>query len=107
MIEGQDQLKNHTSQNIIKVCLGHWNKETSRLMSPGRMIAQVSDEENAFLIAPFTEEEVRKAVFQMEHNKAPGPDGFPAEFYQNFWEIIKSDLMEMFAALQAGQLDLF
>src|SRR6266540_2079354 len=43
-------------------------------------IAQVSDEENAFLIAPFTEEEVRRAIFQMEHNKAPGPDGFPAEF---------------------------
>src|SRR6266542_370323 len=70
-------------------------------------IAQVSEEENAFLIAPFTEEEVRKAVFQMEHNKAPGPDGFPAEFYQNFWEIINAELMEMFASLQAGRLDLF
>jgi len=43
----------------------------------------------------------------MEHNKAPGPDGFPVEFYQNFWEIIKSDLMEMFVSLQAGRLDLF
>ena len=43
----------------------------------------------------------------MEHNKAPGPDGFPAEFYQNFWEVIKSDLMEMFGYLHAGQLDLF
>jgi hypothetical protein len=28
---------------------------------------------------------VREAVFQMEHNKAPRPDGFPAEFYQVFW----------------------
>ena len=44
-------------------------------------ISQVSNEENAFLTAPFTEDEVRKAVFQMEHNKAPGPDGFTAEFY--------------------------
>jgi hypothetical protein len=47
-------------------------------------IPQVSPEENAFLTAPYSEEEVRNAVFQMEHNKAPGPDGFPAEFYQNF-----------------------
>jgi hypothetical protein len=48
-------------------------------------ILQVSDEENEILIADFTENEVREAVFQMEHNKSPGPDGFPAEFYQVFW----------------------
>ncbi|KAL5676494.1 hypothetical protein ACJX0J_012625, partial [Zea mays] len=44
------------------------------------------------------EEEIRlfqwaKTVFQMERNKAPGPDGFPAEFYQTFWEVIKDDLL--------------
>jgi hypothetical protein len=43
----------------------------------------------------------------MEHNKAPGPDGFPAEFYQTFWETIKADLLEMFGVLHAGQLELF
>jgi hypothetical protein len=43
----------------------------------------------------------------MEHNKAPGSDGFPAEFYQNFWQIIKSDLLELFTFLHAGQLELF
>jgi hypothetical protein len=32
-------------------------------------IPQVSDEENEILIADFTENEVRVAVFQMEHNK--------------------------------------
>jgi hypothetical protein len=33
------------------------------------------------LTAPFTKQEVREAIFDMEHNKASGPDGFPAEFY--------------------------
>ena len=47
-------------------------------------IPQVSDLENEFLTEPFTHEEVRAAIFQMEHNKAPGPDGFPLEFYQVF-----------------------
>jgi hypothetical protein len=47
-------------------------------------IPQVSNAENNFLIAEYSEEEVRKAIFQIEHNKAPGPDGFPAEFYQTF-----------------------
>ena len=33
---------------------------------------------------PFTEKEIKEVIFQMEHNKAPGPDEFPAEFYQLF-----------------------
>jgi hypothetical protein len=33
----------------------------------------------------------------MEHNKALGPDGFAAEFYQVFWEIIKEDLLALFS----------
>ena len=44
-------------------------------------IPQVSNLENEYLIEEFSESEVRSAVFQMEHNKAPGPDGFPSEFY--------------------------
>ena len=43
----------------------------------------------------------------MEHNKAPGPDSFPAEFYQNFRDIIKSDLLELFNCFHADRLDLF
>jgi hypothetical protein len=47
-------------------------------------IPQVSREENEILVAPFTEQEIRYTLFLMEHNKVPGPDGFPAKFYQFF-----------------------
>jgi mannosylglycoprotein endo-beta-mannosidase len=70
-------------------------------------IPQISDEEKVILTSPFTEGEVWEAISQMEHNKAPGPDGFPAEFYQKFWDVIKSDLMALFAQLQDGDLPLF
>jgi hypothetical protein len=30
---------------------------------------------------------------QIEKNKAPGPYGFPAEFYQKIWGMLKDDLM--------------
>ena len=62
-------------------------------------IPQVSELENNILIAKFFEAEVKEAIFSMEHNKAPGPDGFPAEFYQVFWEVIKADLMTMFKVI--------
>jgi hypothetical protein len=59
-------------------------------------IPQVTNIENEILTSPFTMDDIKEAVFQMEHNKAPGPDGFPAKFYQVFWEIIKEDLLALF-----------
>ena len=53
------------------------------------------------------EKEIRDAIFDMEHNKASGPNGFPAEFYQHFWDVIKGDLMLMFHDLHNGDLPLF
>jgi hypothetical protein len=47
-------------------------------------IVQVTSEENDKLTSVIKEREVKEAVFQMKHNKAPGPDGFLAEFYQIF-----------------------
>jgi hypothetical protein len=62
--------------------------------------------ENEFLTQPFTHEEVRVAIFQMEHNKALGPDGFPPEFYQVFWPLIRDDLMALFSDFYHGTLPL-
>ena len=92
-IEGHEQLKSYIT-NYYKGLFGA-PEEGNFTLDETRTddIAQVSVEENGLLTAPYSEEEVRKAVFQMEHNKAPGPDGFPAEFYQNFWDVIKTDLL--------------
>ncbi|EMS58566.1 hypothetical protein TRIUR3_19711 [Triticum urartu] len=38
-------------------------------------------------MAPYKEDEVKKALFQMFPTKAPGPDGFPAHFFQRHWDI--------------------
>src|SRR5438128_5636776 len=106
-VEGHEQLKAYITKYYK--CLFRAPEEGNFALDESRTddITQVSDEENAFLTAPFTEAEVRKAIFQMEHNKAPGPDGFPAEFYQNFWDVIKTELLELFGDLHAGQLELF
>jgi hypothetical protein len=70
-------------------------------------IIQISQEDNEKLTTSFTEQEVKEAIFQMKHNKAPGPDGFPVEFYQIFWEIIKGDLMALFKDFYDDKLPLF
>jgi len=70
-------------------------------------IYQVTDDDKEKLIAKFSYNEIREAIFQIEHNKTPGPDGFPAEFYQAFWDLIKNDLMAMFVEFHNGTLPLY
>jgi hypothetical protein len=59
------------------------------------VISQLSYLENEILSGAFSEVEIKEAIFQMESNKAPGPDGFPSEFYQYLWETIKPDLIAL------------
>ena len=72
-IEGhEDQLKSYIT-SYYKNLFGAPEECTFSLdESRTNDIAQVSNEENSLLTAPYNEDEVRKAVFQMEHNKAPG-----------------------------------
>ena len=52
-------------------------------------------EENNILEVPFSEQEIKEAVFSSYSDGAPGPDGFSFIFYQRFWETIKSDFMNV------------
>lgn len=70
-------------------------------------IPQVGETDNEILSAPFSEKEVFDAIGHMKNGKAPGPDGFLAEFYKKCWHIIKTDLMSMFHDLFCGHLQLF
>ena len=49
---------------------------------------------NSRLVRPMSEEEVKKAVFSLYSNKALRPDSMTPIFFQQFWQIIKSDLLD-------------
>lgn len=44
-------------------------------------VPRLSHKHLEILNKPFSKREVEDAVFQMEGNKASGPDGFPAKFF--------------------------
>jgi hypothetical protein len=67
---------------------------------------KVSNVENEELIKPFLEEEIKEALFQMKKNKAAVPDGLPIEFYQCCWDIIKTDLLELFDDFHKWEMDI-
>jgi hypothetical protein len=67
---------------------------------------RVSDEMNSRLLQRFTEDEVRRALFQMHPLKSPGPDGFPAVFYQKYWNIVGRDVCQaVLSYLNGGTFD--
>ncbi|KAA3472035.1 reverse transcriptase [Gossypium australe] len=50
---------------------------------------ELTEQEKRDLRREFTIEDIRTALFQMHPNKAPGPDGFHALFFQRFWDTLK------------------
>jgi hypothetical protein len=53
----------------------------------------VSEMENQRLLRLPLMDEIKEAVFSLNGDGAPGPDGFGGHFYQTFWDIIGGDVV--------------
>jgi hypothetical protein len=53
---------------------------------------KVTVEMNEGLCAEFTDKEIGDALFQIGPLKAPGPDGFPARFFQRNWGVLQGEI---------------
>ncbi|XP_062007579.1 uncharacterized protein LOC133724753 [Rosa rugosa] len=67
---------------------GVWQEDDDGLERPS-----VTSEMNQKLCAPYSEEEVKIALFQMYPTKSPGPDGMPPLFFQHYWDSIGRDVI--------------
>ena len=52
----------------------------------------VTADHNSELLKPITVKEVKEAMKQLPPGKASGTDSIPAEFYQELWEEIETDI---------------
>ncbi|XP_050211481.1 uncharacterized protein LOC126661668 [Mercurialis annua] len=57
--------------------------------------ASITNEMNEKLIRSFTAEEVINAIRDTPATKAPGRDGFPALFFQKYWDIVGEDVVKV------------
>ena len=51
---------------------------------------QLSKQDADALKGELTEHEIRQSLQSMKHNKSPGIDGFPSEFYKLFLDKIEN-----------------
>ncbi|XP_022850571.1 uncharacterized protein LOC111372446 [Olea europaea var. sylvestris] len=63
----------------------------------GLEFSTISEEDVSWLERLFGEDEIREVVFSMNDDRAPGPDGFSFAFYKACWEVIRSDIVDVFA----------
>jgi hypothetical protein len=58
------------------------------------------------LEAPFSKEEIKKAIDGSYADEAPSTDGFSFLFYQKFWPVIKTDFMTMVKGFERGKINI-
>ncbi|XP_024155881.1 uncharacterized protein LOC112163846 [Rosa chinensis] len=70
------------------------------------IVSRVTIEMNELLLAPYSMEEVRNALFQMHPSEAPGLDGMSPFFFQKYWDLVGSELRRGQEGFLALKLDI-
>lgn len=68
-------------------------------------LPKLSVDQNRWLLEDFTLEEIRRALKDMSSSKAPGPDGFQASFFQNYWDIVGEDTINIYLKFLNSNMD--
>jgi hypothetical protein len=91
-VEGTDQLKPLVFQYFANLFSSEVAQVDPTMME--KINPKVTDLMNTNLLAPFSAEEVRKAMLSIGDYKAPGPDGLHAIFYKKFWNIYGDEITQ-------------
>ncbi|CAL1380726.1 unnamed protein product [Linum trigynum] len=92
-IEDQDALKNLVVQFYESVYTQE--EEVYEDLMPKGCFPRLQQSELMQLLHPFCIQDFHKSIFEMKPMSAPGPDGFQAVFYQNFWALVGKNLTGM------------
>jgi hypothetical protein len=79
--------------NYFRGIFGNSNDCVSNDLVARVIPSLVTVEENNWLTVMPSFDEIKKAVFDMNADGAPGPDGFGGHFYQFFWDIVAADVV--------------
>ncbi|KAL9671329.1 hypothetical protein QQ045_008897 [Rhodiola kirilowii] len=80
-----------TAADYFKAMFGAF-PDTGDLVHENIIEPKISVNNNRSLSAIPEEEEIKRAISDMNASSAPGPDGFTGKFYLSCWDIIKEDL---------------
>lgn len=100
VIENAQGVPFYEEEQIAKVIADFYSQLFQASPTTGNQLVmealqpRISNEQNEALIRPPTAEEIKAATFEINSDKAPGPDGFSASFFQSNWEVIGQAVVE-------------
>ena len=83
VIEGSSNLFKHATEfykELFGPASGNLCRLKENMWEPNEKLSNI---DNFILTRPFSETEIKNALFSMKKNKAPGPDNMPIEFFQH------------------------
>ncbi|KAJ9561655.1 hypothetical protein OSB04_006815 [Centaurea solstitialis] len=78
--------------DYFKSIIGTTDHSIDPSVPDGLITNQISTAEAMFMVRPFSDNDVKEAMFGIGNEKAPGPDGFSAKFFKAAWDIIGTDV---------------
>ena len=70
------------------------------------MHERVSQQENDALMVSFLPQHIDRALAGMKNDTAPGPDGWPVEFFKKFWPFLRDLFQAIINGFALGTVDL-
>jgi hypothetical protein len=102
----------HTSPDILRGFRDYFtskyaaipSEQESTMIILQHVTQQVPRAASVAFECPITQGELYCAIKQGKRGKAPGPDGLAHKFYQTFWGVIHTDLLETMNDMYLGDL---
>ncbi|XP_021994626.1 uncharacterized protein LOC110891242 [Helianthus annuus] len=88
----------HEGNQVYQAVVDHYEKflgcrgDTSLIPAPDLFTNVLDPNIASYMCRQVTEDEVKKAMFSIGIDKAPGPDGFTAAFFKSAWHIVGNDV---------------
>ena len=62
----------------------------------------IDQQQNQMLVGCFSEDEIKRAVWECGNDKSPGPDGLNFKFIKQFWHLLKPDIIRFLYEFHAN-----
>ena len=93
---GQKEILKYIAEHFTDTFGNHDTENDAENYLSSINLATLNESECEVMSKDITLDEINVALHSMKHNKSPGSDGFPAEFYKFFWSSLKCFVTRMF-----------